>query len=426
MESLYHYLWSHRMMGTRLTTRQGADVEVLTPGVHNTDAGPDFSAARLRIDGDEWVGNVEIHVKASDWRRHGHHEDPAYDSIILHVVGIDDCEISRRDGSVIPQVCVSPSPDFYNRYASLTADMDSPGCLPYVNSIADINLRDWINTLGVERIHQKADYIRGIMDQCQGDWKQTLFVVTARAMGFGLNGVPFELLAKSLPLNFVMRHRDNPEQVDALVFGQAGMLDPREYQYDDYYMTLCREYEFLKTKYGLSPIDVNLWKYARTRPQNFPHRRIAILSSMLQEGMSLHRRLIEAKGKYEDVAEIFRYEASHYWKFHHRFGMAPSDLPIPASLSKSSVDILCINVAAPFYFAYGAITGDPDLAEKGLDLLNVIAPERNSLVGIWNNTKLKPKCAFESQALIQLRRNYCQTSRCLECRFGHYLLRQSL
>lgn len=414
------------MLGNSFLTRSGQSVEIIAPGLHNNDAGPDFSAARLRVDGEDWVGNVEIHVKASDWKRHGHDNDPAYNSIILHVVGIDDCEIFRHDGTSIPQICISPPADFYIRYDSLTSDLDNPGCLPYIHTIPLINVKDWINALGLERLHSKATFIKEVLESNNGDWQQALFIVIARALGFGLNGLPFELLARSLPLNFVMRHRDHPEQVEALVFGQAGMLTEGEYPYDDYYVMLCREYNFLKNKYGLSPIDGNLWKYARTRPQNFPHRRIAILASMLCEGINIHTRLLEADGKYEDVTELFQFGASEYWKYHHRFGLAPTDLPIPASLSSTSIDIICINVAAPFYFAYGAITGNPDLAEKGLDLLCEIKPERNSVVGVWNGTQLKPTNAFESQALLQLRRSYCQTSRCLQCRFGHYLLRQSL
>lgn len=424
MEALYHYLWLHRMFGSQFLSGEGKKIEILSPGRHNVDAGPDFSTARIRIDGEEWIGNVEIHVKASDWMRHGHHSDPAYDSVILHVVGVDDCVVSRRDGSDIPQICVSPSPDFYGRYAALIDEMDAPGCLPYVDSVPDINRKDWLNAVGFERLQEKGEYMKDILEASAGDWQQTLFIVVARALGFGLNGVPFELLAKSLPLNFVMRHRDNPEQVEALVFGQAGMLGEGEYPYDDYYTLLCREYKFLRAKYSLAPIEGSLWKYSRTRPQNFPHRRMAILAAMLCEGMQMHTRLLEASGNYEKVAEIFRTGASDYWKRHQRFGTAPSELPLPTSLSEGSVDILCINVAAPFYVAYGAITGDPGLAEKGLDLLNEIRPERNSLVNIWNSTSLKASNAFDSQALLQLRKSYCQRSRCLNCRLGHYLLRQ--
>lgn len=426
MEALYHYLWKHRMFGNRFSTSSGDEVEVVDPGHHNNDSGPDFSSAKIRALGVEWGGNVEIHVKASDWRRHRHHEDPAYDTVILHVVGIDDAKVSRTDGTEIMQVCVVPTPELYRRYALLTEKMDEPTCLPWLGTIPSLNKADWISTLGIERLQNKAAYMKEILAEFSGDWQQTLFVVLARALGFGLNGLPFELLGKSLPLNFVMRHRDNPTQVEALVFGQAGMLAPEYYPYDDHYQLLCREYNFLSKKYGLKPLDGNIWKYARTRPQNFPHRRLAILSSMLADGMQLHTRILEAGGDYDLLMESLDFNASAYWRLHSRFGEPESQVPLPVSLSRSSKEIVLINVMAPFYLAYGSMTGDPDIAEKGLDLLDGINAEKNSIVALWGRYGLKAENAFDSQALINLRRNYCDRSRCLKCRFGHYLLRESM
>lgn len=426
LEAIYHYLWKHRMFGNSIAANTGTRIEIVHPGIHNNDAGPDFSAAIIKVDGTEWGGNVEIHVKASDWQRHNHHTDPTYDSVILHVVGVDDRKVTRTDGSEVLQACVSPPPEFYNRYAVLTDTIDAPACLPWVNEIPALNKVDWMARLGIERLHEKATYMKTILEANHGDWQQTIFIVLSRALGFGLNGVPFELLAKSLPLNFVMRHRDNPLQVESLVFGQAGMLDSRYYEYDEYYQTLCREYSFLQKKYSLEPLAENLWKYSRTRPQNFPHRRLAILSSMLADGMQLYTRILEAAGDYHKLMENLKYSASKYWHGHSRFGEAESTLPLPVMLSRGSKEIVLINVMAPFYFAYGSMTGDPDIAEKGLDLLNDIAAERNSITSLWERNGLKAENAFDSQALIQLKRNYCDRSRCLECRFGHLLLRQSM
>lgn len=414
------------MFGDTVMASSGCKVKIISPGVHNTDAGPDFSAAVIRIDDTEWGGNVEIHVKASDWKRHGHHNDSAYDTVILHVVGVDDDKVKRTDGSEILQVCVSPPAEFYNRYAILTENIDSPTCLSWIDTVPELNRTDWLSALGIERLQSKASYMKSVLESSGGDWEQTIFIMVARALGFGLNGVPFELLAKSLPLNFVMRHRDNLLQVEALVFGQAGLLDPRDYQYDEYYTALCREYEFLSKKYNLEPLKPEIWKYARTRPQNFPHRRMAVLSSMLSDGMQLYTRILEAAGDYDMLMECLDYRASDYWHFHSRFGVAESRVALPVSLSVSSREIVLINVMAPFYFAYGSITGNPDIAEKGLDLLRDINAEKNSITGMWSGYGLKPRCAFDSQALIHLKRNYCEKSRCLECRFGHYLLRHSM
>lgn len=414
------------MFGHSVTATTGRRIDIVSPGRHNRDAGPDFSAAVIRYDNTDWGGNVEIHVKASDWKRHGHHTDPAYDSVILHVVGVDDEKAARTDGSEIMQVCVAPPPEFYNRYAALTdSDVDTPACLPWIETIPMLNRTDWISSLGIERLHDKASYMKDVLESTGGDWQHTIFILMARALGFGLNGVPFELLAKSLPLNFVMRHRDNPLQIEAMVFGQAGFLEPGYYEYDEYYTRLCREYEFLKKKYSLAPLKASIWKYARTRPGNFPHRRMAILSTMLKDGMQLFADFLEAAGNYDTLMELLDFSVSEYWHTHARFG-DPGGSPQPASLSRSSKEIILINVMAPFYFAYGSLTGDIDLAEKGLDLLNGIKGERNFITGLWERHGLKAKTAFDSQALINLRRNYCEKSRCLECRFGHHLLRNTI
>lgn len=419
-------MWKHRMFGNVLKATSGHEIEIVDPGVHNNDAGPDFSAAKIRTDQTEWAGNVEIHVKASDWERHGHHTDPAYDSVILHVVGVNDAKVRRTDGSDILQTCVAPSPEFYDRYVVLTEKIDAPSCLPWLGEIPPLNRVDWLSTLGVERLIEKATYMKSLLETAKGDWQQTIFVVLARAFGFGLNGVPFELLAKSLPLNFVMRHRDNPFQIEALVFGQAGMLATADYDFDPYYAFLRREYGFLKQKYALEPLRTEIWKYSRTRPQNFPHRRLAILSAMLADGMQLYTRMLEAKGDLDILMAALDYQASDYWRQHNRFGSPQSNVPFPVVLSRSSKEIILINVMAPFYYAYGAIAGEPDIAQKGYDLLQGLNAERNSIVTLWERHGLKADNAFDSQALIHLRRNYCDKSRCLECRLGHYLLRKTL
>lgn len=413
------------MFGSKVAVNSGAEVEILDPGVHNVDSGPDFSSARIRSGGVEWAGNVEIHVKASDWNHHGHNTDPAYDTVILHVVGIDDAEVTRTDGTRILQACVAPPKEFYDRYAILTGKIDTPNCMAWIGSIPSLNLTDWVESLGVERIQEKAGYMKSLLDNCKGDWHTTLFILLSRALGFGLNGVPFELLAKSIPLNYAMRHKDHILQLEALLFGQSGMLEPGLYHYDEYYVALCREYGFLKTKYGLTPLKGDIWKYSRTRPGNFPHRRIAILASMLAQGMQFYGRLMESKGDYDLLMELLDVEASDYWHFHSRFGDAVHDDPLPVRLSKSSREIVLINVAAPFYYAYGSLHGDPDIAEKGLDLLRTIGSEKNSIVSLWTRHGLKADSAFHSQALIQLHRNYCLKSRCLECRFGHWILRRA-
>lgn len=423
MEVVYQYIWKHGLCGRNFRTVDGEEITVVTPGQLNEDAGPDFFNARIKRGETEWCGNIEIHVKASDWYRHGHQNDPAYDNIILHVVGVNDARIKRKDRTLIPQTCLSPSKEFFELYAMMTGSLNTPVCLPYLNRIDTLKQADWIETAGIERLQDKSTRLKELLQSQNGDWFQTLFILLARALGFGLNSVPFELTAKSVPLNFLMRHRDDLFQLEAILFGQAGMLGDTGMIFDDYHARLCNEYRFLSRKYGLTPIRPGLWKYSRTRPQNFPHRRIALLSASLANGLKLQESLLEAQGDIEKLREIFNFEMSDYWGSHSGFGR---ETPSQRRMSAGSLNLILINVAAPFYYTYGSMTGDYEMAEKGIDLLNDLKSERNSIVMQWETAGLKAKSAFQSQGLLHLRKEYCDKSRCPECRFGHILLRNTL
>jgi len=424
MEKLYQYLWKHRMLGTHLKMRDGSEVRIINPGVLNEDAGPDFSGARIKIGDREWAGNVEIHVKASDWYRHSHDKDRAYDSIVLHVVSIDDMPVRRGDGSVIPQVQVTFPPEFFNIYASLSENIRNVRCAPYVRALSALAVEDWMETLAVERMQEKAARILDIHKSVSGDWERTCFITFARAMGFGLNSVPFEMFARTLPLNYLARHSDNLFQLEALLFGQAGMLDMSVNIFDEYYQGLCREYYFLARKYSLRPIRRELWKYARTRPGNFPHRRIALLASYLEGGFSLMSEILAARGDREKSLALFNRELKGYWLEHSGFGAEPRRSP--AALSASSVEILLINLVAPMLYAHGASVGDHEAAGRGLALWEDLDGERNRYIRDWTVLGLKCDNAMRSQAMIRLRKDYCDCGRCLECRFGHAFLRRTV
>lgn len=413
------------MIGNCLTAVKGNKVRIINPGLHNLDAGPDFSHARIQVGEIDWVGNVEIHVKASDWIRHGHDKNPVYDTVVLHVVGVNDAVINRTDGSEIMQVVITLPSDFYSLYASMVECMDASRCLDKLGSMPDLIKIDWIESLGVERLQEKAGRLRDLFETTGHDWEQALFITLGRALGFGLNGVPFELLAKSIPLKYIFHHADNPFQIEALLFGQAGMLDPGLNLPDEYYINLCREYSFLAKKYTLRPIRRDVWKYARTRPQNFPHRRIAQFASFLSTDFRLRDSLMSAKGDSEKLEKIFDREASRYWRSHFDFGKETTSRQ-SVSFTRKAIESLIINVAAPFYMAYGAITGSPDIAELGLDLLNDLPAEKNSKVTPWETAGIKAKSAFESQALLHLRTQYCEIGKCLECRFGRRVLSDGL
>lgn len=419
MELLYQYIWKYRLCGNTHQSVDGRKVEISFPGVLNTGSGPDFTGARVKIDGDDLAGNVEIHVRASDWYRHSHEKDKAYDSVVLHVVGVNDMLVRDSSGRELPQIVVTFPEAFARMYSRLAEKIESVPCEPYLHQLTPLAIADWVSALAMERLQSKASRILEVLEAQNGDWNQTCFIALARALGFGLNGEPFERVAKSLPLRIIYHHADNPLQVEALVFGQAGMLDSSQHIFDEYYQMLCREYFFLARKYGLRPLRRDVWRFARTRPQNFPHRRLAMLSRVLCGDIPLLQRLLSAAK--DDASSLFHWKLEGYWGSHFDF-----DTEAHASggaLSEESIRLLMINFVAPMLYAYSSACGDCEIGDKGVEIWETLPRERNSIITQWMRSGLPCESAFESQALLHLRKQYCDMSRCLQCRFGLALLR---
>ncbi len=416
MERMYQYLWRTSALGRRFRLTDGREIKVINPGRQNFNAGPDFSNARIQVGETVWCGNVEIHVRASDWFRHNHHSDEAYDQVILHVVTVDDAEVVRRDGSRFPTLVFNVSgatADLYNRLTDKVGERIR--CSDRLPSVSRLAVEDWLESLGVERLQLKSGRLLDENSNLAGDWEQTAFVALARGLGFGVNGVPFEMLARGLPLKFIHRHSDNIFQIEALLFGQAGMLDSSVNIFDDYYQSLCREYYFLARKYSLRPMKVSLWKFARMRPQNFPHRRIALLAGMVEGGFSLLTRLLETNDP-TALTDLFRRPLSGYWTTHFAFGSEESAQP--TNMGGAALESLLINVAAPLLYAFGVHTGNPELGDRAVGLLERIRPEKNSFIRNFESLGLKADNALRSQALVHLHKCYCDEGRCLDCRFG--------
>lgn len=424
MEKLYHYLWKTGIRSTDFKDVDGLVVEVIDPGVHNHDAGPDFFNSKIKINGIEWVGNVEIHVRASDWYRHGHSDDPAYENVILHVVGVSDKRINRPDGSLIPQVELHYPESFFRTYLALAEGTGNVRCSGQFPRFPRINTEDWFESLSLERLQQKSSKVKELVRLHDGDWEQTAFILLARGLGFGLNSDPFESMAKTLPLRILHHHSDNILQLEALLFGQSAMLDSSMHIFDEYYQALCREYYFLARKYGLRPMRPGLWKYSRTRPQNFPHRRIAFLASACSDGFSLFNSLLQNAGDHEGMMKAFEFKTGGYWQNHYSFDSAACNAP--TELSRSSRILLCINVGVPLVYAYASATGNLELAEKVLSIMQDLPAESNAITREWQNIGIEACDAARSQALIHLRKEYCDKNKCIYCRFGHFLLRKSI
>lgn len=414
------YLWKHRLWPQeRLHTTDGRAVRIIDPGLHNTDSGPDFFNAKISIDGHLWAGDVEIHVKASDWHRHHHDGDPAYDSVILHVVDRDDAAISRSNGEVIPQMLMPCSPEFSLRYDELVSRADSSlPCGPKIASIPELHITSWLSALGFERLYDKEERILSLLGRLNGDWQSTCYATIARSLGFSINGDPFERLALSVPLQVVGKHSDSMLMLEALLFGQSGLLEKAP-EADPHVEELKREYAFMAHKFGLTPPPALGWKMARMRPPMFPQRRIALLAAMLHGGFQLMSRVLEV-GSAEDARKLFAVELPEYWKTRYTFGASSGRAVVPLSLS--SVQLLTINAVVPLLYAYGTAHDDTALMDRAVSMLQQLPAEKNSVVEPFVQAGIKARDAFASQALIQLRRQYCEKRKCLYCRIGHRLL----
>lgn len=420
MEKLMQYVWQHRLYRLEdMTTNDGRRVRVIDPGLLNTDAGPDFFNAKVEIDGHMWAGNIEMHVRASDWRRHHHNSDPAYDSVILHVVEKDDAPVYRTNGERIPQLVMTCSPEFNQKYAQLVnAKVELP-CADAIRQMPKLLLTEWIERLAFQRLQSKADRLKELHEMYHGSWEDVCYVTLARNLGFGINNDAFERLARCTPLRLLHKHSDSMLQIEALLFGQAGMLNPSENRSDAYYQQLCREYSFLANKFSLHPIDSHSWKLARMRPQNFPYRRIAMLAHYIEGGFNLFANIVAAKTE-KEMRQLFSVQLNGYWATHYTFAGA-SETPTRA-LGDRSIDILLINTVAPLLYARAEMLNDNTFADRAIALLESLRPENNAIVQQFTFAGIDCRDALTSQALIELRRQYCEARKCLYCKIGHRLL----
>ena len=414
------YVWKHRLWRSEdMVTNTGKKVRVVDPGLLNTDAGPDFFNAKIEIDGHMWVGNVEMHYRATDWKRHHHDSDKAYDSVILHVVAKDDAPVRRTNGELIPQLVLEVSPQFNADYASLVGATIEVPCATKIKQVPHLTIVEWVEGLAFERLHGKVERIHQLLDSFNGSWEDVCYVTLARNFGFGINNDAFERLARRTPLRLLGKHSDSVLQIEALLFGQAGMLDAQKPGMDSYYNQLCTEYAFLSNKFQLTPMEEESWKLFRIRPQNFPYRRIAMLAQFIEGGFRMMNRILEAEGE-KEMRALFEVELSGYWTKHYTFGK-PNERAT-ATLSRSSTDIILINTVAPLLYAYGELTGNYEMTDKAIKLLEDLRAESNSIVSHFVAYGIDCPDALTSQALVQLKREYCDARKCIYCKIGHHLL----
>ena len=421
MEQLLHYVWKHKIFPLKeLKTTTGQQVEVIDTGLANTDAGPDFFNAKLKLDGVLWIGNIEIHERSSDWFKHGHHADAGYNSVILHIASEIDMEISRSNGERIPQIQLICPEAVRTNYKELLETASYPPCYRIIPSLPPFTAHSWMSALQMERFEQKATLLNERLKRCQGNWEDAFFITLARNFGFGLNGDAFETWAHRLPFRAVDKHRNDLFQIEAIFFGQAGILEDSDG--DGYYLRLKKEYTYLQHKFGLIPMDASLWRFLRLRPANFPHIRIAQLACLYHRAYGLLSRIMETE-TLQGVRDILKGGTSEYWLTHYTFGgSSPSR---PKTLSNTSLDLLIINTVVTFLYAYGLHKGNRVLCARAGSFLEELKAENNYITRMWEQCGMKASNAADSQALIQLKKEYCDKKKCLYCRIGYEYLKRS-
>ncbi len=420
-EALFQFIWQHSLyVSSGLTTTTGEVLTIQQPGRLNRDSGPDFLEARIRVGNTLLVGNVELHLRTSDWVKHGHHKDPAYQRLILHVVLDDDAE-NPVTGMPVLVLGRRILPSLTDRYQDLVLNARKLPCASLHNGVKYIVKEQWLSTLLAERWEQKLAEWDVMLRNTSEDWRNLLYWRMAANFGFKTNATPFLMLAQSLPLNIIARHKDNPLQVEALFFGQSGML--AETYEDEYPNQLQKEYGFLRKKYKLNPLPAHLWKFLRMRPANFPTIRIAQFAALLQQSAHLFSKVIETHSV-RDIEPLLDVKAGEYWDDHFRFD-EPQKKKVRKSLGYSSVMNIIINTIAPIQFLYAARQESYNMHEQALQLLETVPPEQNHITAIWECNGWKAQNAAQSQALIQLFNNYCAPKRCLECAVGLSLMKSA-
>ena len=378
-------------------TTDGRTVEILSVGEHNRDAGPDYSHARVRINGREWIGNIEIHVCSSDWIKHRHHLDKAYDNVILHVVRTADKPVYNSRGELVTQ-CELQYPgdkDYLTGLFAAAQQMDSAvariGCAEQLLHDPGLLTDGWRKTLLRKRLECKQASIMRLLEITKGSWEHALYISLARNFGFHTNSLPFEQLAINTPLSYLQKHRNSLFQLTALLMGQANLIDEPAMQ---------KEYDFLRIKFNLTPMDGSVWKHGRLRPQNSPELRIRQFAQLLYQSENLLSKILDTSDL-KDLEQLFMVD----------------------KMGKSSIDILLINTVIPYKYAYALYKNNPAEAEEAMKLMEHIAPENNTVIRQWRVLGQAIRNAADTQALLHLYQNYCQHHECINCEVGAVIFR---
>lgn len=423
-EDFLHYVWQFRLYDLQnLQATSGEALKILNTGLLNKNAGPDFSEAKVQIDDKIWVGHIEIHLKSSDWLKHNHQTDSAYENVILHVVYEDDTQIYRKDGSLLPVLELKGriAMQLIDKYADLVLSLNDFPCSNQIKEVEEFVVSSFLSRTLVERFEHKSISVFETLNSLNGNWDETFYRFTAKNFGFKVNALPFELLAAALPQNIYAKHKNYALQIEALVFGVAGFLED-DFK-DEYPLKLKTEFNFLKLKYQLKPIDVSLWKFMRMRPQNFPTIRLAQFAALIVNSNHLFSKILDINDTIALRKLFENLPVSPFWKTHYHFKKKAEG--VNTQMGKSSVDNVLLNTIALFLFAYGKHVDSYRYIERAMQLLEGLPAEKNAIIERYEQAGMKIKTAFESQGVLQLKKQYCDEKKCLHCGIGIKILKQA-
>lgn len=418
-EEFLHCVWQYKLYTPQLKLTDGESVAVLNSGDYHQNSGPDFFNARVRIGNTVWAGNVEIHINSSDWFRHHHHLDRAYDNLILHVVYRHDKEVLDSNLKPLPTLELRDQliEQAWSKYQSMMASKLWIPCERMISRLDSVHLNSWIDRLMVERLERKSEQVSLALAASGNDWNTAFYRLMAINMGFKLNKEPFERLAASISYSNLLRHSDNLFQIEAMLFGQAGMLTGKFE--DEYPKALRQEYIFLSKKLSLSSMDSKTWKFLRLHPGNFPTLRIAQFASFIHQSQGMIYQLISGDIIIETLFSSI--EVSEYWRNHYRFDKLAGKAG--GKLGTEAAHLLCINLVVPYLFTLGKNTGRSQFVDKALQLLAELKGEMNSVIRKWAEIGMVTSTAMHTQALLELKARYCERKKCLSCGIGITLIK---
>lgn len=419
-EKLLQFIWQFRYFSnSQLFTTDGRKLSVIHPGIHNKNQGPDFSEAKIKIDNTLWAGNIELHIQSSDWHRHKHNDDKNYSNIILHAVWQHDMDIKDDNGESIVTIELQHYVPklLIEKYEQLMHERDFVSCKKYLPVLTEIGWLAWKERLAAERLHHKAALVLEYFKQTENNWEETFWWMLAKAFGAKINSDIFLQVAQSLPLKILGRHKHQLHQLEALLFGQASLLN--KYHTDDYASMLFKEYNFLTKKYSLQPVKQRP-HFLRMRPANFPTVRLAQLAVLIKESSHLFSK-IKSLDSPSEAEKLFHITANDYWHYHYMFDEETSYKP--KSPGRAFIQGIIINTIIPVFFAYGSVNSDEFFKKKSIEWLALLPQENNSITNEWERAGILNSNAFDSQSLIELKNNYCNLKRCLDCAVGNKLLK---